>query len=322
MPRIATCSTRWESFTTSSPRRTPPRRSVEYRSAVEYFEKTLACKEDDQDALFNAASLYLELKDCEKGIVLAKKLLDLNPREGRYYDMVGRLNDCLGKKSERVAGLVFSRALKNGRSGLAGEPEGRDREAGRDFRRDAKVSRGREARRGPFLYRRRGGGLPLLVLLDPRQGAGLHPGRVQVRDDLQASEGGAARRHRTRRRPIRQGPEASFSNRACGVFDCDAAHARSFWRKEIPFRVNLPARGFPRTGGGLAEPAGTPTHARLDDRDSRVRPSGARSSTEPSRCRVHGPDRREGRREIGARGGSVRLPGRRPRSDSVDRPIS
>jgi tetratricopeptide (TPR) repeat protein len=90
------------------------KKTAEYRSAVEYFEKTLACKEDDQDALFNAASLYLELKECDKGIVLAKKLLDLNPREGRYYDMVGRLNDCLGKKSERVAGLVFSRALKSG----------------------------------------------------------------------------------------------------------------------------------------------------------------------------------------------------------------
>lgn len=89
-------------------------RKVEYKSAVEYFEKTLQCKEDDQDALFNAASLYLELKECDKGIVLAKKLLDLNPHEGRYYDMVGRLNDCLGKKSERVAGLVFSRALKSG----------------------------------------------------------------------------------------------------------------------------------------------------------------------------------------------------------------
>lgn len=89
-------------------------RKVEYRSAVDYFEKTLACKEDDQDALYNAASLYLELKECDKGIVLAKRLLDLDPHEGRYYDMVGRLNDCLGKKSERVAGLVFSRALKSG----------------------------------------------------------------------------------------------------------------------------------------------------------------------------------------------------------------
>jgi tetratricopeptide (TPR) repeat protein len=87
---------------------------AEYRNAVDYFEKTLKCKEDDQDALFNAASLYLELKECDKGIALAKKLLDLNPHEGRYYDMVGRLNDCLGKKSERVAGLVFSRALKSG----------------------------------------------------------------------------------------------------------------------------------------------------------------------------------------------------------------
>jgi tetratricopeptide (TPR) repeat protein len=87
---------------------------AEYRSAVAYFEKTLACKEDDQDALYNAASLYLELKECDKGLVHAKKLLDLNPHEGRYYDIVGRLNDCMGKKNERVGGLVFSRALKSG----------------------------------------------------------------------------------------------------------------------------------------------------------------------------------------------------------------
>lgn len=89
-------------------------KKAEYLKAVEYFEKTLAQKEDDQDALYNAASLYYELKNCERGVVLAKRMLDLNPREGRYYDMVGRLNDCLGKKSERVAGLVFSAALKRG----------------------------------------------------------------------------------------------------------------------------------------------------------------------------------------------------------------
>ncbi len=85
-----------------------------YRTAVSYFEKTLQYKEDDEEAMYNAASLYLELRECDKGITLAKRALDANPRQGRYYDIVGRLNDCLGKKSERVGGLVFSKALRDG----------------------------------------------------------------------------------------------------------------------------------------------------------------------------------------------------------------
>lgn len=89
-------------------------RMENYRNAVEHFEGTLTIHPDDEDALYNAASLYYELKQCEPGAAHAKHLLDLNPKEGRYYDIVGRLDDCLGKKNERVAGLVFSRALKPG----------------------------------------------------------------------------------------------------------------------------------------------------------------------------------------------------------------
>jgi tetratricopeptide (TPR) repeat protein len=82
--------------------------------AVKYFEKTLEVNPDDQEALYNAASLHLELDGCDKGLAQARQLLDLDPRQGRYYDLVGRLSDCLGEKSERVAGLVFSRALRSG----------------------------------------------------------------------------------------------------------------------------------------------------------------------------------------------------------------
>ncbi|MFB3910177.1 MAG: tetratricopeptide repeat protein [Candidatus Eisenbacteria bacterium] len=90
-------------------------RHVEYyRKAASYFEKTLEQKPDDVDALNNVANLYYDLKDCEKGLVYAQRLLDLNPCEGRSYDLVGRMNDCLGKKNERVAGLVFARGLQSG----------------------------------------------------------------------------------------------------------------------------------------------------------------------------------------------------------------
>ena len=82
--------------------------------AVEYFEKTLGVNPDDQEALYNAASLHLDLENCDKGLPQAKQLLDLDPRQGRYHDLVGRLSDCLGEKSERVAGLVFSRARRSG----------------------------------------------------------------------------------------------------------------------------------------------------------------------------------------------------------------
>lgn len=89
-------------------------RDQHYAEAVQYFEKALTCNPSDQEALYNAASLYLELKKCDRGIELARRLLDLDPKKGKHYDMVGRLNDCLGKKNERVGGLVFSRALQSG----------------------------------------------------------------------------------------------------------------------------------------------------------------------------------------------------------------
>jgi tetratricopeptide (TPR) repeat protein len=82
--------------------------------AVKYFEKTLKVNPDDQEALYNAASLHLELESCDEGLAQARQLLDIDPRQGRYYDLVGRLSDCLGEKSERVAGIVFSRALQSG----------------------------------------------------------------------------------------------------------------------------------------------------------------------------------------------------------------
>ena len=83
-----------------------------YRKAIEAFEKDLAAKPDDQEALYNTASLYLELKQCDKGLERAKALLDLDPKKGRYHDILGRIYYCLGNKNERVAGIVFQRSLQ------------------------------------------------------------------------------------------------------------------------------------------------------------------------------------------------------------------
>ncbi len=85
-----------------------------YGMAADYFVKTLAIKPDDQEALQNAATLYLERKECDKGVPLAKHLLDLDPHNYRYHDILGRLNGCTGDRGEQIAGLVFSRALRDG----------------------------------------------------------------------------------------------------------------------------------------------------------------------------------------------------------------
>jgi tetratricopeptide (TPR) repeat protein len=82
--------------------------------AVGYFDRTLQAKPDDQEALYNAASLDLELKKCEEGLQKAKTLLDLDPHKGRNYDLVGRLSDCMGSKGERIMGILFKRALDTG----------------------------------------------------------------------------------------------------------------------------------------------------------------------------------------------------------------
>jgi cytochrome c-type biogenesis protein CcmH/NrfG len=83
-------------------------------NAVDYFDRTLKVKPDDQEALYNAASLDLELQKCEAGIEKARTLLDLDPHKGRNYDLVGRLSDCLGNKGDRIQGILFKRALDSG----------------------------------------------------------------------------------------------------------------------------------------------------------------------------------------------------------------
>ena len=60
-----------------------------------------------------AANILKNLKE-DVVVMVSQAMLDLDPRQGRYYDLVGRLSDCLGEKTERVAGLVFSRALSSG----------------------------------------------------------------------------------------------------------------------------------------------------------------------------------------------------------------
>ncbi|MBD3161026.1 MAG: tetratricopeptide repeat protein [Candidatus Eisenbacteria bacterium] len=84
------------------------------QDAVEYFDKTLQINPRDEEALYNAASLRLELEQCEKGLEQSQRLLDMNPRQGRYHGLQGRILDCLGDKDKRVAGLVFSQALRSG----------------------------------------------------------------------------------------------------------------------------------------------------------------------------------------------------------------
>lgn len=86
-------------------------KTADYEQAAEAFEKTLSIKPDDQEALYNAASLYKELGQCEKGLQRAQALLDLDPKKGKYHDLRGRLYDCLGNKNERVSGMIFARAL-------------------------------------------------------------------------------------------------------------------------------------------------------------------------------------------------------------------
>lgn len=90
------------------------RKREHYDTAADYFVKTLEIKPDDQEALQNAATLYLELKQCDEGLAAARKLVDLDPHNYRYHDILGRLNGCVGQKSDQIAGLVFSRSLRDG----------------------------------------------------------------------------------------------------------------------------------------------------------------------------------------------------------------
>ncbi len=90
-----------------------------YQQAATAFEKCLSIKPEDQEALYNVASLYKELNQCDKGLQAAKTLLDLDPKAGKNYDLRGRLYDCLGNKNERVTGLIFARALQAGSDSVA-----------------------------------------------------------------------------------------------------------------------------------------------------------------------------------------------------------
>jgi len=123
------------------------------------------------------------------GIEHARTLLDLDPKKGRYYDLVGRLNDCLGKKNERVGGLVFSRALQSGGCGAGtqdGAGEARNLRCDEEVREEGKPDEVRAPSRTP---RRR---VHVLVLLESRQGHRLPEREFKYEQTFKPVQEGAA----------------------------------------------------------------------------------------------------------------------------------
>ena len=78
------------------------------------YEKVLTEEPDNMDVIENLALLHSELGDHEKALELASKLVDLNPKEGRYHVHKGRILGEMDDKPAMFGSLLIGQVVKGG----------------------------------------------------------------------------------------------------------------------------------------------------------------------------------------------------------------
>jgi tetratricopeptide (TPR) repeat protein len=91
--------------------------------SVGYYNAVLKSNPADVDVLYNLALVYLDTGKYNDAETLASRLVDLNPREPSYHNLLGRVKDKLGDKAALSTGIVFARALRSGETHDPGEAQ-------------------------------------------------------------------------------------------------------------------------------------------------------------------------------------------------------
>ncbi len=85
-------------------------RAQKYDEAVKYLDLALQRFGDDEDVQMHKMQLYLEMNNADKAADVIKQLLAADPRNGKYYKLLGELYD--NNKMQQKAAEVYEKALK------------------------------------------------------------------------------------------------------------------------------------------------------------------------------------------------------------------
>jgi tetratricopeptide (TPR) repeat protein len=78
------------------------------------YTKVLEAEPDNTDVLENLSILYSNLGENEKALEFAQRLVDLDPKNGRYHTNEGRIQGEIGDKTAMFGDLLIGQALGQG----------------------------------------------------------------------------------------------------------------------------------------------------------------------------------------------------------------
>jgi tetratricopeptide (TPR) repeat protein len=95
----------------------PERRNELLTEATTRYKEVLKENPADIDVLFNLALLLRDIESNQEAKDVAKRLVDLDPKDGTFHDVLARIEGSLGDKNALITGVTFGRVLRSGREG-------------------------------------------------------------------------------------------------------------------------------------------------------------------------------------------------------------
>lgn len=86
--------------------------TAEYNKAIEAYEKVLALMPDDEGSLKNLANIYSEMKQHDKAIEVAKRMIDMEPYNQEHHFTIMRLYNAAGDPDRSAAHLMLQSVLQ------------------------------------------------------------------------------------------------------------------------------------------------------------------------------------------------------------------
>jgi tetratricopeptide (TPR) repeat protein len=92
----------------------PDRKQALLTEATNRYKEVLKDNPADIDVLFNLALLLRDINDNEEAKRVATRLVDLDPKDGTFHDVLARIEGALGDKNALITGVTFGRVLRSG----------------------------------------------------------------------------------------------------------------------------------------------------------------------------------------------------------------
>lgn len=93
----------------------PAQRQELLTEATRRYKEVLKENPADIDVLFNLALLLRDVDQNQEAKEVAAKLVDLDPKDGTFHDVLARIEGVLGDKNALITGVTFGRVLRSGR---------------------------------------------------------------------------------------------------------------------------------------------------------------------------------------------------------------